>query len=227
MLVLKKYFFGRKINFLFLQFTFIIYRKNRSAIFLLVAFKTYVTLKQCRSKNILLRSALQYSVAHIQHSIFLSNFPVAVDICPIVALILWCPDNRKFLFGTTATLEQLPKLGHRCEFDFYPNVLRVLKCAVCSTLTLWLLKIMPFTRCTMSDVENDAFHPAAPHLLGFLSFRIGSVCATISEQLALFHNGWKWHWIWPIHCQYFTINLHTLEMFFTQKRTVSSASTLE
>lgn len=50
------------------------------------------------------------------------------------------------------------------------------------------MRIMSSTSCTVSYV---------PTVVGLWPFRINKVCATFFKLLAPFHNGWKWHCMWP------------------------------
>ncbi|GBN63891.1 hypothetical protein AVEN_220173-1 [Araneus ventricosus] len=54
---------------------------------------------------------------------FSNNLPVSADIYRNVALIVRCPDDRKSLPGSVASLGQLFEPGHSWKIVFHPNVL--------------------------------------------------------------------------------------------------------
>ena len=58
-------------------------------------------------KNTLFRSELQYTMTHIQHTIYLHNLSIVADICRNVPPVVHCLGDRISLLGPGASLELL------------------------------------------------------------------------------------------------------------------------
>lgn len=88
--------------------------------YVLGAFKKKLYSNNADQKSVYLEVC--YNTTYIQHTTFLHNLRLAVDICRRVALIVLLPDDRKWLVGPETSLEQLSEPGHRWEILFHSNV---------------------------------------------------------------------------------------------------------
>lgn len=120
-------------------------------------------------------------------TLFLHKLRDFAHICRNGALIFWYPDNRNSLFGPGTKVEKLSEL--------------LILENLCSTQTF--LKLSQYMKVAGLQIGSVRWMP--PDLVSVYQF------------LTPFHNDWTWHCMWSIHCGYFTMKLHTREIFCSQK----------
>ena len=82
-----------------------------------------VAFEQCKSKNTLYSSALQYNMTNKQHTISLHILSVVPDISRNVPQSIRCLDDSISLLCPETSLKQLSEPSHRCKIVFHKNSL--------------------------------------------------------------------------------------------------------
>lgn len=167
--------------------------------------KLYVTLEQCWPKTTVLRSALQYIMTHILHTIPLYNLSLSADIFfSDIAFIVRFPDDRISLLGRQSSLEQLNEIGPRCKIDFLSYVRWAcwrVKVDVCSMPDMLKMAFINFPhQLSLCDRLRTAgsilqWLVAILHLAHTLPmFHVGSPCSwnVLCTQSVLFHKLQRW-----------------------------------